>query len=154
MSLTASSGGSSGDGERGIVSGAEEARRECSTVGCPLTARLGHSTCCDYCPVAHVNECLLRHSEDERRQARRHVASCRATEQAPAPTAGAVTAGPYENPQGKGRASASDERKPKPKPASASEAAGRAATREADELEDVSRQLAAFTAPSADDAVL
>ena len=136
------------------MSGAEEARRECSTVGCPLTARLGHSTCCDYCPVAHVNECLLRHSEDERRQARRHVASCRATEQAPAPTAGAVTAGPYENPQGKGVASASDERKPKPKPASASEAASRAATREADELEHVSRQLAAFTAPSADDAVL
>ena len=65
-----------------------------------------------------------------------------------------MTAVPYGWSSGAGRATASDERKPKPMPTAAREAASRAATHETDGLEEVSRQLAAFTAPSVDSAVL
>ena len=65
-----------------------------------------------------------------------------------------MTAEPYGWSSGAGEATASDERKPKPTPTAAREAASRAATHETDGLEEVSRQLAAFTAPSVDSAVL
>ena len=65
-----------------------------------------------------------------------------------------MTAVPYGWSSGAGRATASDERKPKPMPTAAREAASRAATHETDGLEEVSRQLAAFAAPSTDSAVL
>ena len=74
--------------------------------------------------------------------------------QAPTSAVGAVTAEPYGWSSGAGKATASDERKPKPTPTAAREAASRAATHETDGLEEVSRQLAAFTAPSIDSAVL
>ena len=137
------------------MGGVEEEKRRCSTFGCPLTARPGQPTCCDYCPAAHVNECLRRHSEDERRQARRHVTASRAISgQVPTSAAGAVTAESYGWSSGAGKATASDERKTKPTPTATREAASRAATHETDGLGEVSRQLAAFTAPSVDSAVL
>ena len=134
---------------------AEERNKRCSTLGCPLTARPGQPTCCDYCPKAHVNECLQRHSEDERRQARQHVAASRAASSQPSTSkASAVTTEPDGRSSGVGRETASEGRKPKPKPKDAREASSRASTHETDGLEEVSRQLAAFTAPSADSAVL
>ena len=65
-----------------------------------------------------------------------------------------MTAEPDGRSSGVGRATASEDRKPKPKPRDAREASSRAATHETDGLEEVSRQLAAFTAPSVDSAVL
>ena len=65
-----------------------------------------------------------------------------------------MTAEPYERSSGAGEATASDGRKPKPTPTAAREAASRSATHESDGLEEVSRQLAAFTAPSIDSVVL
>ena len=138
---------------------AEETKRRCSTRGCLLTARPSQPACCDYCPTAHVNECLQGHSEDERRRARQHVAASRAASRAagsrpPTSAVSAVTAEPDRRPTGVSRAAASEERKPKPKSAGAREAASRATTTETDGLAEVSRQLAAFAAPSTDSAVL
>ena len=83
------------------------------------------------------------------------MAASRATSgQAPTSAVGAVAAEPYGWSSGAGKATASDERKPKPIPTAAREAASRAATHETDGLEEVSHQLAAFTAPSVDNAVL
>ena len=65
-----------------------------------------------------------------------------------------MTTEPDGRSSGVGRETASEGRKPKPKPKDAREASSRASTHETDGLEEVSRQLAAFTAPSADSAVL
>ena len=53
-------------------------RRQCASAGCLLSAAAGSDKCCDFCPRSHVSECLERHTEAERADARRHAASCRA----------------------------------------------------------------------------
>ena len=43
-----------------------------------MTARVGSTTCCDFCPRAHTRECLARHSTEVCTSARQHVAAHRA----------------------------------------------------------------------------
>ena len=43
-----------------------------------MTARVGSTTCCDFCPRAHTRECLTRHSTEVCTSARQHVAAHRA----------------------------------------------------------------------------
>ena len=42
-----------------------------------MTARIGSTTCCDFCPRAHARECLSRHSTEVCTSARQQVAAHR-----------------------------------------------------------------------------